>query len=78
LARRDARIGALEAQVALLETALAAVGELKYAGIWRPGEYRRGSFVTTKGSLWHAEQTTRSPPGTDATWRPAVKRGACT
>jgi hypothetical protein len=52
---------------------------MKYCGIWEEDrEYLRGGFVTTNGSLWHAEQPTRSRPGTDSTWRLAVKKGTCT
>jgi hypothetical protein len=65
----------LESRPAQLE----AQGEMKYCGVWsEEREYLRGSFVTTNGSLWHAEQPTRSRPGTDSTWRLAVKRGTCT
>lgn len=65
----------LERRIAELE----GRGEMKYCGIWEDGrEYLRGNFTTTNGSLWHAEQPTRSRPGTDSTWRLAVKRGTCT
>jgi uncharacterized small protein (DUF1192 family) len=73
------RIAALEAKISRIEVTLEARGEMKYCGIWEEGrEYSRGHFTTTAGSLWHAEQTTRSRPGTDATWRLAVKKGTCT
>ena len=66
------RMQRLEARIKDLE----ARGELKYCGIWREGdEYARGNFVTTNGSLWHAEAKTTSRPGTDSTWRLAVKQG---
>jgi hypothetical protein len=65
----------LERRIAELE----ARGEMKYCGIWEEGrEYLRGNFVTTNGSLWHAEQPTRRRPGTDSTYRLAVKKGTCT
>jgi hypothetical protein len=68
----DARCAPLEARIKELE----ARGELKYCGVWREGdEYARGNFVTTSGSLWHAEANTTSRPGTDSTWRLAVKQG---
>ena len=51
---------------------------LRYLGIWDEAkEYMPGCFVTTNGSLWYCEERTRSRPGTDATWRLAVKRGTC-
>jgi hypothetical protein len=61
----------LERRIAQLE----ARGEIKYVGAWEDREYLRGNFVTANGSLWHCEQPTRSRPGTDATWRLAVKQG---
>ena len=65
----------LQSRIAELESR----GEMKYCGIWEEQrEYLRGNFVTTNGSLWHAEQPTRSRPGSDSTWRLAVKRGTCT
>jgi hypothetical protein len=49
---------------------------LRYLGIWDEAkEYAAGCFVTTNGSLWYCEERTRSRPGTDSTWRLAVKRG---
>ena len=73
------RIAAFEAKISRIEAAIEARGEMKYCGIWEEGrEYLRGNFTTTNGSLWHCEQPTRSRPGTDSTWRLAVKRGTCT
>ena len=74
LKKRDAAISALERRIMQLELR----GEVKYVGIWREGtEYLPGNFTTTNGCLWHCEQPTRSRPGTDATWKMAVKRGTC-
>jgi hypothetical protein len=68
---------ALEQRKALLEARvhdLEARGEIKYCGIWQPDQqYQRGNFVTLNGGMWHAEQRTTSRPGTDSTWKLAVK-----
>jgi hypothetical protein len=79
----EAAIAALEARIAALETRVdelqTASGELRYVGTWRDGrEYQRGNFTTANGSLWHCEQPTRSRPGTDSTWKLAVKKGTAT
>ena len=67
-------ISGLEKRIAQLE----ARPTLRYLGIWDEAkEYMPGCFVTTNGSLWYAEERTRSRPGTDSTWRLAVKRGTC-
>jgi hypothetical protein len=76
----DAAIAALEARVAALENRVdeleSAGGELRYRGIWQENrEYKRGNSTTTNGCLWHCEERTLSRPGTDSTWRLAVKRG---
>jgi hypothetical protein len=64
------RLVALEARIEKLE----ARGELKYCGIWQQDhQYERGNFVTMNGGLWHAEMKTTSCPGSDSTWRLAVK-----
>jgi hypothetical protein len=74
LAPLTGKIAAFEKRIAQLELC----GEVKHVGIWREGaEYLPGNFTTTNGSLWHCEQPTRSRPGTDATWKMAVKRGVC-
>ncbi len=75
IAALAARIARLEILVARLE----ACGELEYRGVWRPErQYVVGNFCTDHGSLWHCEQSTCSRPGTDSTWRLAVKRGTFT
>ena len=64
LANFEKRLAALEATT------------LKYSGTYVEGKtYRRGEFTTCQGSLWHCEEQTSSRPGSDATWRLAVKRG---
>ncbi|RCW65175.1 carbohydrate-binding family V/XII protein [Pseudorhodoferax soli] len=37
--------------------------------------YERGMFVTSDGSLWHANYKTASRPGDGPAWTLAVKRG---
>jgi hypothetical protein len=71
---RDAKIAALERRIVELESR----GELRYCGAYEEGrEYLAGNFVTRGGSLWHAEQPTRSRPGTDhRSWRLVVKKGS--
>lgn len=52
-------------------------GGVTYKGVWRAGEeYPAGTFITCKGSLWHANIETSARPGTDGSgWQLAVKRG---
>lgn len=70
----DRVVKPLEARIAELE---AKHSQLKYVGVWRPDrEYQAGNFATHSGSLWHAEERTFSRPGSDGTWRLAVKNGA--
>jgi hypothetical protein len=51
--------------------------ELPYFGVYEPGRsYRRGSFVTRRGSMWCATCDTDREPGIDNDdWLQAVKRG---
>ena len=76
LARRDAKIAALEARLAALE----AKPTLADEGVWTEGRTSTaGSAVTRGGGLWVARVTTAARPG-DAgddgrTWTLAVKRG---
>ena len=52
------------------------IGQMKYHGPWQAKRtYVTGSFVTSDGSVWHANEDTFSRPGTDATWTLACKRG---
>ena len=44
-------------------------------GVWQQQQYERSNFCTMNGGLWHAEMRTQSRPGTDSTWRLAVKSG---
>lgn len=45
-------------------------------GVFREGSlYKAGHAVTFGGSLWVAREVTDSKPGTDDTWRLAVKKG---
>ena len=37
--------------------------------------YRKGTFVTHGGGLWHCNHTTASNPGDGPAWTLAVKRG---
>jgi hypothetical protein len=70
----DRAVRPLEQRIAQLESKQA---QLRYRGIWQPDcEYQAGNFCTISGSLWYCEETTRSRPGTDSTWRLAVKQGA--
>ena len=67
---------AIEKAVAPLREKLAEAP--RYKGVWQPGViYKTGSFVTYDGSLWHANETAMSRPGSgDAAWTLAVKRVA--
>jgi hypothetical protein len=47
-----------------------------YKGIWKPGFYQAGSFVTHAGSMWHADNATDFKPGEGGGWTLAVKKGA--
>ncbi len=62
----------LERRVAELE----ARPSMKYLGVWDPHvQYNVGNLVTKAGSIWHANKSTRSEPGTSTDWQLAVKRG---
>lgn len=41
----------------------------------RTGGYERGDAVSFGGSTWFAQRSTKSRPGTDDSWRLAVKKG---
>ncbi|HSW83554.1 MAG TPA: hypothetical protein VLH12_08770 [Usitatibacter sp.] len=47
-----------------------------YREVWRDGEYEQGDVVTWSGSAWHCQQKTTDQPGTSATWKLMVKKGA--
>jgi hypothetical protein len=55
--------------------ALNAVPVLRFMGVWKAMEYQQRTVVTDHGSWWHAECATKSRPGTDNTWKLAIKRG---
>lgn len=46
-----------------------------YKGVWKPGHYSAGSFVTHGGSMFHADKATDFKPGEGGGWTLAVKRG---
>lgn len=69
--KRDLRIAALEAKIALLEKRPA----LKWAGIWAPGGYDACSLCTRSGSLWLSTEATMQQPGEGPHWRLIVKKG---
>lgn len=49
---------------------------LIYDGPYESGkEYRKGTFVTLSGSLWHCNYTTDARPGDGPAWTMAVKKG---
>lgn len=66
-----ARVNALERRIEELERQPFA-----YDGPHEPGKtYRKGTFVTHGGSVWHCNYTTTSKPGDGPAWTLAVKRG---
>ena len=49
---------------------------LRYVGTHTEGrQYVPGEMVSHGGSLWHAETSTVSRPGSDSSWRLCLKRG---
>jgi hypothetical protein len=48
---------------------------LQYRGVWKPGTYSAGSFVTHAGSMWHADKATDFKPGEGGGWTLSVKSG---
>ena len=47
-----------------------------YKGVYEPDEaYEPDDMVTFGGSVWVAGAETKSKPGTDDTWKLAVKKG---
>lgn len=86
---RNLKIDALETRCERLEGEIATGAErvkavedrpgVNYEGIWDVStRYGRGVFVTSGGSLWHAEQpSVARRPGIDpSVWKLAVKKGA--
>jgi hypothetical protein len=68
----DAKIEALNAKIARLETAM---GEFTFKGAWVEGqEYKRGNFVSVGGSIFFCSSDTRSKPTNGGDWALAVPR----
>lgn len=63
----------LEARVAALEAREAYA--MDYRGLWEPGRYPVGAFVTLNGSLWRSKCTTTQKPGDGPAWNLVVARG---
>ena len=70
-------VGRLEKRIAELEAQQSQQKALPYRGVWKSSEtYRAGSFVTFRGSAWHANQDTDRSPADDPTaWTLAIKKG---
>jgi hypothetical protein len=69
LIRRSLR--PLHERIALLEQQ-----PFTYDGPHEAGrEYRKGTFVTLSGSLWHCNRPTKERPGESDAWTLAVKHG---
>ena len=50
---------------------------MQYRGVWEKHRTDvRGITITHAGSLWLAEDTTDSKPGTDGSWKLIVKNGS--
>ena len=67
--------GYLEAAFARIDQLESGSKGLSYAGVWSPGEYQKGQFVTHSGALWHCNRTTHHKPGDGNDFTLAVKRG---
>ena len=68
----DRELGALRERIKALENRPQIVDR----GVWCGGAtYKNGSVCSHDGSLWIAQTDTASRPGTDDTWRLAVKKG---
>jgi hypothetical protein len=68
-----AHVDALKARISELE----ARPSFEYQGTWDATKtYTVGDFVTSSGSLWHAEMiSTGVRPGSGSAWKLAVKHG---
>ena len=67
-----ARLDVVAARLELLDSQ----PTLKYLGTWdAQQDDHPGEFVTDAGSLWHANRSTKSRPGSDGTWTLVAKRG---
>ena len=57
----------------LMQRAVEARG-IFYRGVWQAADqYNRGDLATYKGSIWHANESTRNAPGDGRAWSLAVK-----
>jgi hypothetical protein len=70
----QAMIKALCAHIDGLERRLSE-SPLQYRGVWKPGTYAKGSFVTHGGSVFHADKSTDFKPGEGGGWTLCVKAG---
>jgi hypothetical protein len=67
------KIAALEARIVDSEK---QVAELRYRGVWQPGEqYRKNNFVTYDASVWACLRDTEGKPGQCLDWQLAVRKG---
>jgi hypothetical protein len=67
-----ARIEELENRVKQLE---ARPSKVKACGVRVEREYNSGNLTVYNGSMWCAQERTKSKPGTDSTWQLYVKPG---
>jgi hypothetical protein len=67
------RITEIEKRISAIESS----SQVKYLGVWSPAtSYPRGSMVTFRGAVWHANQATSDQPDHGSpTWTLAVKSG---
>lgn len=74
---RGSVFGMLEYLAGRVEAAERRIDQrgMDYKGVWKPGQYPAGCFVTHAGSCWHTDKATSRQPG-EGDWVLAVKRGA--
>ena len=64
------------APVSMTDDSLRRPSEVKACGVWLEGrEYHSGNLTVHNGSLWCAQERTKSKPGTNGEWQLWVKRG---
>lgn len=70
----DQALAKMQEDIAGLREAVKQSG-IAYCGVWRGSEeYRRGSVVTDRGTLWHCDADgTKDRPGTSDAWTLMVK-----
>jgi hypothetical protein len=83
--RRPATVGELYEVADMIKEGLADIakrigaledGGVRYLGVWQAANaYSRGSLVTHRGSMWHANADTSREPGEGKDWTLAVKSG---